>query len=307
MNNKLKYFVKFGVSILASLAMTMLLTSYVFSSYDGGLRTDFFVNSLLLKSKITHLLLSPITKNEPNPTEIELGEAMRKAIEIKKNQQNTSPNFPSPIPDSGINPSIHIDKPLPTPPTDVVLPTQSEPNLPPITSSKDLPYTTSIPKPTTPPNNLPIPTSLPQPTPIRQPDPPPQNEDQLQLAIIAEINLARKNLSLTPLSIDSPLQTEAKRYSQVLASKFTGCHTFLPPGTEPHAGVDGTNPFQRWSKSATKSGYWGEVIAIINDDPAIIVNAWMNSPGHRKAITGPSARKIGLGRSGSCTVGMIGL
>lgn len=286
----------------------MILTSYVFSSYDGGLRPDFFANTVLLKSKLTNLILAPLTKNEPISGENELGEAMRKAIEIKRNQQKANPSLPFPNPIKGIVPTNTIDNPIPTLPTEKISPTQSLPYPPPITSPKEPAQTSIPPNPTSPPNDLPIPTSQPQPTtPIRQPESPPQNEDQSQLAIIAEINLARKSLSLSPLSIDSPLQTEAKRYSQVLSSKFAGCHTFLPPGTEPHAGVDGTNPFQRWSKSATKSSYWGEVIAIINDDPAVIVNAWMNSPGHRKAITGPSARKIGLGRSGSCTVGMIGL
>ena len=41
--------------------------------------------------------------------------------------------------------------------------------------------------------------------------------------------------------------------------------------------------------------FWGENIAMGQDNPEIVVSEWMNSPGHRENILSPNFTFIGVG------------
>lgn len=62
-----------------------------------------------------------------------------------------------------------------------------------------------------------------------------------------------------------------------------------------HVNPDGLDPFQRLSRDGVSFGAAGENIAAGHSTAASVLNAWMNSSGHRANILHPAFRKLGLG------------
>lgn len=95
---------------------------------------------------------------------------------------------------------------------------------------------------------------------------------------------ARKKAGCQPLTIDSRLTLAAQRHANDMSAKNYFSHT----------SKDGTS----WSRRIIKAGYTkpgGENIARGYTSSWSVVQAWMNSPGHRRNILTCSFKRIGVG------------
>ena len=156
------------------------------------------------------------------------------------------------------------------------------------TTSKPAVPTTSAPPPTTS-SAAPTPTSeTPQPTTSEAP--PPSTKAAARVApsvtarVIARVNDERAKAGCAPLADEPHLTTAAQDYSdQMSAGDFFS-----------HTSPDGTT-FDQRIKSAGYSKPGAENIAIGQTSAEQVMDAWMNSEGHRANILNCSLTKIGVG------------
>ncbi|MFE6777221.1 CAP domain-containing protein [Streptomyces sp. NPDC057702] len=103
--------------------------------------------------------------------------------------------------------------------------------------------------------------------------------------VLALVNEARTDAGCRPLAASGTLNRVADTYAGVLADERDLSHT----------GPDGSTVGDR----VTRSGYtWstvGENIARGQSDADAVMDAWLNSPGHRANILNCSFREMGLG------------
>jgi len=101
--------------------------------------------------------------------------------------------------------------------------------------------------------------------------------------VIAHVNVARKAADLNPVTADPILTKHMREYAAALAEKGELSHTL--------GGKVG--------ERATAAGYkWsnvGENVAAGQDDAKEVVEAWMNSEGHKANILNPKFVHIGVG------------
>lgn len=97
-------------------------------------------------------------------------------------------------------------------------------------------------------------------------------------------NDIRTQNGLPPLTYNTTLGTVAQTYSQTMASL-----DFFD-----HVGLDGSTPQSR-SSSQGYTGAVGENIAAGYTSAADVVQAWINSPGHRANLLNPYYTEIGIG------------
>lgn len=103
--------------------------------------------------------------------------------------------------------------------------------------------------------------------------------------VVELVNIERQKAGLPALTLDSQLANVARLKSKDMATNNYFAHQSPTYGS---AG-DMLNKFGiRWSA-------WGENIAYGQNTPEIVVNAWMNSPGHRANILSAKFGKIGVG------------
>jgi len=62
-----------------------------------------------------------------------------------------------------------------------------------------------------------------------------------------------------------------------------------------HYNPDGDDPGERLAESGLRATSWGENIAMGQGSPRSVMDAWMNSPGHRANILAPGYRSLGVG------------
>jgi uncharacterized protein YkwD len=103
--------------------------------------------------------------------------------------------------------------------------------------------------------------------------------------VLQLVNAQRSANGLAPLLRNEALDRAALRHSQDMAEG-----SFMS-----HAGSDGSNPGQRIQAAGYTSSTWGENIAIWYPSAQAVMDAWMNSPGHRANILNASFREIGIG------------
>lgn len=109
--------------------------------------------------------------------------------------------------------------------------------------------------------------------------------------MLALVNAHRSNAGLGPVGFCGPLNLAAQNHSQDQANTQTMSHT----------GSDGST----LSVRVARAGYAGwtriaENVAWGQADVVSVMDAWMNSPGHRANILGP-VTAIGVGRATSST------
>lgn len=103
--------------------------------------------------------------------------------------------------------------------------------------------------------------------------------------VVQLVNIEREKNGLNPLSLDSAISNVARIKSKDMADNNYFAHQSPTYGS---AG-DMLNQFGiKWTA-------WGENIAAGQDTPEEVVNAWMNSEGHRANILSPNFTKIGVG------------
>ena len=103
--------------------------------------------------------------------------------------------------------------------------------------------------------------------------------------VVDLVNVERSKRKLAPLSHEERLIEAARRHSTDMADG-----NFLD-----HTGSDGSNAGQRIDDAGYDWHTWGENIAYGYPNPASVVDAWMNSSGHRANILNPNFVHIGVG------------
>ena len=118
----------------------------------------------------------------------------------------------------------------------------------------------------------------------------------IESEIIRLVNVERARHGLPALAVSGQLNFAADLHSRDMAARRTMAHELygtaqpLPTDRLDAAGYDD------W----TYSYAWGENVAYGYGSAAAVLNAWMNSPGHRANILGSSFTEIGVSvRAGS--------
>ncbi|MEU6239127.1 CAP domain-containing protein, partial [Kitasatospora sp. NPDC047058] len=108
--------------------------------------------------------------------------------------------------------------------------------------------------------------------------------------VVDLVNAERGKAGCGPLTADSKLAAAAQGHSEDMANRNYFDHA-SPEGYHADHRIEAVG--YRWSS-------WGENIARGQKDPAAVMDAWMNSPGHRANILNCSFKQIGVGvRTGS--------
>jgi uncharacterized protein YkwD len=105
-----------------------------------------------------------------------------------------------------------------------------------------------------------------------------------QAAVLALVNKERGTAGCKPVTADGPLAALATAFSEDMATRDFFDHT------DP----DGKSPWDR-ADVAGVTGLGGENIARGQADAAAVMDAWMNSPGHRANILNCDYRTLGVG------------
>jgi len=97
-------------------------------------------------------------------------------------------------------------------------------------------------------------------------------------------NQHRAAAGVAPVTVSAALNVAAHGHSQYQAAikKMT------------HDGPNGLSPGARMTNAGFAWRTWGENVAFGFNDCAAVVNAWMNSPGHRANILNPAYTHIGI-------------
>ncbi|WP_339230246.1 CAP domain-containing protein [Oceanobacillus sp. FSL K6-2867] len=114
---------------------------------------------------------------------------------------------------------------------------------------------------------------------------PPNNEYQVEQEVIRLVNAERANAGLPALKYDWELARVAKHKSQDMKDKGYFSHTSPTYGS----------PFTMMQNYGIKYKSAGENIAKGQSTAQQVVNAWMNSSGHRANILSKDYTHIGVG------------
>ena len=111
--------------------------------------------------------------------------------------------------------------------------------------------------------------------------------EPLESEVLDLVNRERKIAGLNPLDNDDRLTRAARGHSEDMAQQNYFSHTSL----------DGRSPGDRIKAEGYSGFTYGENIAAGYSTPVAVMNAWMNSPGHRANILNPSFCDIGVGHA----------
>lgn len=106
-----------------------------------------------------------------------------------------------------------------------------------------------------------------------------------EVEVLRLVNVRRSSAGLSPLKSDPELSRIARLKSQDMRDNKYFSHTSMTYGS----------PFQMMKDFGIAYRTAGENIAMGQRTPSEVVNAWMNSPGHRANILNASFTKIGVG------------
>ncbi|MER7591196.1 CAP domain-containing protein [Micromonospora sp. NPDC127501] len=107
--------------------------------------------------------------------------------------------------------------------------------------------------------------------------------------VVDLVNAERAKAGCKALSIDDKLMTAAQRHSQDQADHENMSHT----------GSDGSNAGTRLDRVGYTWRTYGENVAWNQKTPAAVMDAWMNSSGHRANILNCAFTEIGVGIANS--------
>ncbi|MCG5446314.1 CAP domain-containing protein [Micromonospora sp. NIE79] len=107
--------------------------------------------------------------------------------------------------------------------------------------------------------------------------------------VVDLVNAERAKAGCKALSIDDKLMTAAQRHSQDQADNQNMSHT----------GSDGSNAGTRLDRVGYTWRTYGENVAWNQKNPAAVMDAWMNSSGHRANILNCAFTEIGVGIANS--------
>ena len=113
----------------------------------------------------------------------------------------------------------------------------------------------------------------------------PDDVNQQEANVISLVNDVRRAQGLPALEFNELLHEAARNHSQDMASGNFMSHT----------GSDGSNPGQRISRTGYDWRTYGENVAVGQSSAEEVMDAWMNSSGHRANILSASFCEIGVG------------
>ncbi len=113
----------------------------------------------------------------------------------------------------------------------------------------------------------------------------PAGSSDYQQRVLDLVNVQRVQHGCGPLTANAKLHTAAQHQSDDMAARNFFDHT----------NPDGAGPQQRIDAAGYHWSTWGENIARGQHDPAAVMTAWMNSPGHRANILNCAFKEFGLG------------
>ncbi len=142
--------------------------------------------------------------------------------------------------------------------------------------------TTITPSPTSTPTNTPSPTNTPLATntPVCA-----TLNSTFESQVLTLLNQERTNRGIPALKSNTKLRNAALGHTQDMA-----CNNFIG-----HLGSDGSDPGDRITAAGYDYSTWGENVAAGYTSPSSVVDAWMDSTGHRANILNPSFTEIGIG------------
>jgi uncharacterized YkwD family protein len=103
--------------------------------------------------------------------------------------------------------------------------------------------------------------------------------------VLTLVNAERSKAGLKPLTMNATLTKSAQAKSQDMHDKHYFDHTSPTYGS----------PFDQMTKFGYKYSYAGENIAMGQKTPKEVMDAWMNSAGHRANILNSNYTEIGIG------------
>ncbi|MGV9789880.1 CAP domain-containing protein [Streptomyces sp. NPDC003435] len=177
------------------------------------------------------------------------------------NQRTTTPAAPAPSAPASA-PTSQAPAPKPTPskpaadPAPAPKPTESQTKAP-------------APEPKTPETSAPVTVSA---------------QAVAEAEVLRLVNVERAKVGCTPVAANSALTGLAEAFSGDMAARAFFDHT------DP----DGATPWDRAAKAGI-TGLGGENIARGQSDAAAVMEAWMNSPGHRANILNCDFKTLGVG------------
>ena len=111
------------------------------------------------------------------------------------------------------------------------------------------------------------------------------NASAYEMKVLELVNAERAKHGLSSLSWDNRLADVARAHSRDMAARNFFAHN----------NPDGKTPFDRIKAAGINYGSAGENIATGQKTPEEVVDAWMNSEGHRANILNASYKKLGVG------------
>ncbi|MFF0502826.1 CAP domain-containing protein [Streptomyces fimicarius] len=152
------------------------------------------------------------------------------------------------------------------------------------TPSKKSKAPTSTPEKSTAPAKTPAPSKTSTaPPPTKKPSPSP-TDASARSEVLALVNQERAKVGCSPLSTSAPLTSLAQNFSEDMAAR----------GFFDHTDPDGDTPWDRAAQAGVQ-GLGAENIARGQADAQAVMEAWMNSEGHRTNILNCDYKTIGIG------------
>ena len=105
------------------------------------------------------------------------------------------------------------------------------------------------------------------------------------MQVLGIVNQERQNAGLNALAWDE----------EAAQAAYDHCVDMDVRGFFAHDNPDGQIPGQRMTAAGVSWSTWGENIARGQPNPAAVMNAWMNSSGHRANILYPAFTHLGVG------------
>lgn len=131
----------------------------------------------------------------------------------------------------------------------------------------------------------------PDPTPPALPTPPITPTSDEKTEVLNLVNTIRTANGLDPLTANEALTTAAEAFAEDRGQANAGGHI----------GSDGSQPKDRIAAAGYPYVTCGENVAVGQQSPEEVVQAWMDSPAHRANILNPDYTQIGIGGGGSQT------
>lgn len=146
----------------------------------------------------------------------------------------------------------------------------------------------ATPRPTAAPTQKPAATARPTAAPTQRPAST-GTASAIEKQVLDLVNAERAKYGLSALTWADDLASIARAHSQDMIRRSFFDHT----------NPDGKSPFDRLKSAGIRYRYAAENIAYGQKTPEAVMNAWMNSAGHRKNILNANLKEIGVGAAAS--------